>query len=101
PRDIWKVWDDFGMAEAKMIGYWEKNTPIRVDRDDVKATIYTKNGKALISIASWAPEKVEVKLNIDLEALGLNEKKVKLYAPEIPEFQEKRTFELTDKIPLT
>ena len=100
PRDIWKVWDQFGIADAKMIGYWEKNTPITVDRKDIKATIYIKNGKALISIASWAPESVEVKLNIDLEALGLNEKKVKLYAPEILKFQEKRTFELTDKIPM-
>ncbi|HUH47178.1 MAG TPA: glycoside hydrolase domain-containing protein, partial [Arenibacter sp.] len=100
PRDIWKIWDDFGIADAKMIGYWEKSAPLTVNRDDIKATIYTKEGKALISIASWAPEKVDIELKIDLKALGLQNKKVKLYAPEIPAFQEKRTFEITDKIPM-
>jgi len=100
PRDIWKIWDQFGIADAKMIGYWEKNSPVIVDNDDIKATIYTKKDRALISIASWAPEKVDVKLNIDLEVLGLEGKRVKLYAPAIAEFQEEKTFELTDKIPM-
>ncbi|MEZ4968548.1 MAG: DUF6067 family protein [Flavobacteriaceae bacterium] len=27
PRDLWKIWDDFGIAESKMIGYWEKVHP--------------------------------------------------------------------------
>ncbi|MEZ4968549.1 MAG: DUF6067 family protein [Flavobacteriaceae bacterium] len=77
-----------------------KSSPITVDRDDVKATIYVKNGRALISIASWAPEKVNVKLDIDVKALGMDGKKVTLYAPQIKEFQEESTFELSDGIPM-
>lgn len=100
PRDIWKIWDDFGITDAKMIGYWEEHSPITVNREDIKATIYTKNGKALISIASWAEDTVKVQLNIDWKALGLEGKNVKLYAPKINNFQPEKTFPIDGAIPI-
>ena len=55
PRPIWKVWDEFGIQDARMIGYWDPACPVTDRRNDVLATAYVKPGKTLVSLASWAP----------------------------------------------
>ena len=70
PREVWKVWDEFGIGESRMVGWWEKDCPVRTGREDVLATAYVKPGKTLIALASWAPEKAEVRLRIRLEGAG-------------------------------
>ena len=96
PRPIWKVWDDFGIKQSQMIGYWVENCPVKTNRSDVIATVYKKKDSVLISIASWANEDVNVQLNIDWKALGLNSAKAKLVAPEIKSFQQAFTLKPID-----
>lgn len=100
PRPIWKVWDDFGIKGSEMIGYWSENCPVRTDNENVLATVYQKNGKSLISIASWADENVEVALNIDWKKLGIDPSKATITAPEVRNFQHARTFKVGEKIPV-
>jgi hypothetical protein len=87
PREVWKLWDEFGIGEARMLGWWDKDCPVRTDREDVLATAYVKPGKTLIALASWAPEKTEVRLQVNWPALGLDASKARLLAPEIKDFQ--------------
>ena len=98
PRPIFKVWDEFGIADAKMIGYWEKDCPVRTNHKDVLATAHVREGKTLIALASWAEEATNVKLTIDWKALGLNARKTKLHAPEIARLQDAATFRPGDTI---
>ena len=100
PRSIWKIWDRFGIAEAKMVGYWEDHPIVETNDPKVKATTYVKDGKLLISVASWADAPVNVKLEIDWEAVGLDSAKVQLTAPSIENFQLQTTFEVDDNIPI-
>ena len=100
PRSIWKLWDDFGIADAKMIGYWEDDPVVKTNHPDVNATAYVKDGKTLISIASWAERPVSVKLEIDWESIGLDESKVKMYAPGIENFQPQKAFDIHEEIPI-
>lgn len=88
PRPIWKVWDDFGMKGTKMIGYWSENCPIKTGNAQVLATVYKKEGAALVSVASWANKDETIKLEIDWEKLGLNPTKVSLSIPAVKDFQE-------------
>lgn len=101
PRNIWKLWDTFGIKGAEMIGYWSENCPVKTSNDKVLATVYKKNGTALISIASWADTDVKVKLNIDWKKLGINPAKATITAPEITNFQPAQTFTAKDEIPVT
>src|SRR3954466_4443822 len=100
PRPIWKVWDDFGMQGTKMIGYWSDACPVKTSNDKVLATVYKKEGKALISIASWADADTTAQLKIDWKALGIDASKATISAPEIKNFQQGRTFSLDDVIPV-
>ncbi len=100
PRSIWGVWDRFGIDQAQMIGYWEPNCPIRTGHDDVLATAYVRDGKTLIAIASWAPKTTRCRLQIDWAALKLDPAKVKLWAPEVADYQPATLFNVGDEIPV-
>jgi hypothetical protein len=100
PRPIWKAWDDFGMQGTKMIGYWVASDPVKTNNSNIPATVYKKNGKAMIAIASWAAEDTNIKLNIDWKALGIDPAKARITAPGIRNFQPAKTFGLNDEIPV-
>lgn len=98
PRPIWKLWDDFGMQGTEMVGYWSSDCPVKTTNDKVLATVYKKKGAALISIASWAENDVNVQLKIDWKKLGLNPSKATIAAPEIKNFQPEKTFKVGEAI---
>ncbi|MGQ9610882.1 MAG: glycoside hydrolase domain-containing protein [bacterium] len=100
PRNIWKVWDDFGIQESKMIGYWDETCPIKTSDDNVLATVYLKEKKALVSLASWSDKLTYIRLNVNWQTLGIDQEKAKLTAPEIPGFQSFATFYENDTIPV-
>jgi len=99
PARLWKVWDDFGMHDSRMIGYWVDTCPIKTGLKDVLATVYIKKSKALVSLASWAKGPVMAKLMIDWRALGLDPARAKLRAPAIQDFQFEAEFEADEPIP--
>ncbi len=93
PRAIWKVWDDFGIDYSEMIGYWVKDNPIKTNNEKTPATVYVRKGeKTLVSLATWEEHDVNVKLDIDWEAIGLDKDKALLYAPAMENFQPEKTW---------
>jgi hypothetical protein len=100
PLHIWPLWDSFGIAEAKMIGYWDPDCPVRTDNGEVLATAYVRPGKTLVAVASWAKQPVECRLKINWQTLGLDPAKVVLTAPEIKDYQPARSFAPDEPIPI-
>lgn len=90
PRFIWKVWDDFDIEKAQMIGFWEKNSPVLTTNADVKVTVYRHKGKVLLSVGNYSDVAHAIRFKINWKALGLLEEKVQLTAPKIVDFQEER-----------
>ena len=45
PTNVWKVWDRFGIADAKMLGYWDAACPVRTDNPAVLATVYVRKDR--------------------------------------------------------
>ena len=101
PRPIWKLWDDFGIKGSAMIGYWSNNCPVKTNNNKVLATVYKKEGSALISVASWAAADTTIQLQIDWKELGIDPAKAIISAPEVTNFQSAKTFGVNDAIPVT
>jgi hypothetical protein len=97
---MWELWDLFGIADAEMHGYWERNPVVQTDQKDVLATAFIKNGKTLVAIGSWRDKPVMAKLNIDWKRLGLNPSEISITAPEIKSYQKERTFIAGESIPV-
>ena len=100
PSQLWKVWDAFGIKDSRMMGYWVSYNPVKTGRNDVLATSFVKDGKVMISIASWAKKDSDIKLQIDWEKLGIDADKARLTAPDIKGFQEGFSLSPKDKIKL-
>ena len=88
PTPLWKLWDEFGIGESEMIGYWVKSCPVKTGRDDVLATVYKKEGSTMVALASWAAGPARVKLDIDWKALGIDPVTARLHLPAVKDFQE-------------
>jgi hypothetical protein len=100
PVPVWKLWDSFGIAEARMSGYWDKACPVKTNHQNVKATAYIRQGKTLVSVGNFDAKDQTVHLSIDWTKLGLNPANAILYAPEVEHFQEERTFKTDALIPV-
>jgi len=98
PKPLWKLWDNFGIEKSEMLGYWSEKCPVKTNNSDVLATVYRRKGKSLIAIASWAKNKVSVKLKIDWKKLGIKKEKAIIIAPYIENFQNHKKFEINEKI---
>lgn len=100
PRPVWRIWDRFGLRDATMTGYWQPGCPVTTDHPGVKATVYHKQGRAMIALASWEPAAVAVRLAIDWRALGIRPAKAVLHAPAARGFQRAARWRPDDPIPV-
>lgn len=98
PRVVWKIWDEFGIQDSEMIGFWEQDVPVTASDEKVKITVYKKKGCTLLSVGNYSDETKSVLLNIDWEKLGIHVEKASLSAPEIPTFQKAKTWGAKDEI---
>ncbi|MEP7326651.1 MAG: glycoside hydrolase domain-containing protein, partial [Gemmatimonadota bacterium] len=100
PRALWKAWDDFGIQQSRMIGFWVPDSPVKTGRDDILATSYIRDGKTMVALASWAPDTAQVSITIDWNQLGLDPARARFRAPAIAGFQEAREFAPGAPIPV-
>jgi len=100
PTPVWKIMDTFGIQGSRMIGYWVPYCPVKTNNPDVICTVYQKDKQSLISIASWAKEKTDIKLAIDWNSLGISPEKAILTAVEAKDFQPSATFNPGQEIPV-
>ncbi len=98
PRPLWRVWDDFGIGTARMDGWWDPRTPVRTGNADVLATSYVAANKALVAIASWAPDTARVRLQIDWKRIGVDSASAVIRAMSIRDFQPAAEFAPGDEI---
>lgn len=99
-RAIWAFWDEFGLPDSDMIGWWSPACPVTVADDRVRCTVYVSDKRAILAVASWHGDDVAARLDIDFAALGIDPNRATLHAPTIPEFQEERLFVPDEPIPI-
>ena len=100
PRPIWKVWDDFGIEDSKMVGFWESNPAITATDNEIKVSTYIKNGTTLLSIGNYSTKDKIAMLSINWEQLGLDPNKITIECPSIKDFQESRDIFIENGIPI-
>mmetsp|Transcript_6595 Transcript_6595/g.14622 ORF Transcript_6595/g.14622 Transcript_6595/m.14622 type:complete len:538 (+) Transcript_6595:1667-3280(+) len=86
-KDIFRLWDNFGISSAHMYGWWNKSTPVTIisasDTNDVVCTAFVRPGKStLVFIASWVDNAEDIKININnWDILKLDPKLTQVRAP--------------------
>ena len=92
PAPIWQLWDQFGISQSIMHGWWSGRDPVRTGSPEVLATTWTKPAgsgavRAMIALGNWSAADVPVTLTIDWSALGVDPSRVRLRAPAVEGFQ--------------
>lgn len=100
PSAIWKLFDDFDIANSEMLGYWMDHTPVKIQNEKFRCTIYRHPEKVLIAIGSWSPIDEQVILDIDWSEIGIEKNSARLMSPEIEGLQKAREFDLSSPIPV-
>lgn len=96
---IWNFWNEFGMKDSHMIGYWVTKNPVKTASNKTLATVYIHpKEKTLIALATWEDHDAKVKLTIDCKRLGLDPAHVRLHAPAIEDYQTEQYWKLGDTI---
>ncbi|MDR2774980.1 MAG: DUF6067 family protein, partial [Tannerella sp.] len=93
---MWKLWDEFGMKDARMLGYWDTRSPVKTSNDNLPATVYINGDKALVVIANWTDIPQNGEWAVDEKLLGFTPSKV--YLPEIEQIQWGNPFNSRRKI---
>lgn len=91
PLPIWRLWEQFGMDDCIMRGWWEESCPVKLTAPDLFGTAYVQKDRMLIAIASWAAVPTETGMSVALpgEMAG---RKVSYTVPFIEGFQEEQPF---------
>ena len=90
PRPLWRLWDDFGVADSEFIGWWAgSDSPIHPSSPDVKASLWKKGDATLVALANFRDAPQSTTLAIDWKALGLDPAQAKLFAIPIPELKQR------------
>lgn len=54
---IYRLWDDFGIQDAELRGYWDEKNPFSATESDVKVTSYRNDDKILLAVYNFSSEK--------------------------------------------
>ncbi|MEO8415644.1 MAG: glycoside hydrolase domain-containing protein [Ginsengibacter sp.] len=87
PDPIWRFWDKYDIKDKTMIGYWDRNNPITVDNDSIKATLYRGAKESVISIANFGNTDQVCSLHIDFQKMGYTQSTGNFFIPAIEGFQ--------------
>ncbi|MGY0020256.1 glycoside hydrolase domain-containing protein [Streptomyces sp. YJ-C3] len=85
-RPLWRAFDELGLPQAEMTGWWAGDPAVRTGHDDVLATTWRSgDGHTTVALASWATEPVECRITLDGRA-------VEAHAPAVEGFQEASSY---------
>lgn len=98
PTPLWKLYDQFGMKDAKMYGYWNKGIPVSTSSPDVHGTVYLKKNKALVILANWTGKPVSATLTVDEKKLGFRPTRASM--PAMDKIQPAAAVDLTQPLEL-
>ena len=98
PRPVWKVWDEFHIEDAEMLGFWEEHPAVVASHPDVKVTAYRHKDGVLLSVGNYSDRTRYVTLKFDWKQLGIKAGGKRLVAPEIKDMQTGKVWNLGDRI---
>lgn len=89
PLNIWRIFDDYNLAEAELVGWWDDRNDVVLSNSSVRASEYRLNDKKYIAIANFSSDEQETDIYIKDEFGSVCD--YCFYAPYIERFQNEQT----------
>ena len=88
PKPVWKIWDEFEIDKAEMLGYWDERCPVTTSHCDVKATAYKKHDSMMIAFGNFSNRIIDVAFTIEWGKIGWKQEECSIESPKFEVFQE-------------
>ena len=98
PVPVWKLWKEFGIEDATMIGWWDEKPAVETSDPEVKATAFVLKGRVLVAVGNFSGDEKNVTLTFDWKRLGLKEGKVNARIPEVENFQTEAAYDFASPL---
>lgn len=85
PLDIWKIFDDYDLGEAELIGWWDDRNDVVLSNYAVRATEYILKDKKYVAVANFSSDEQETEIYMK------GDERYSFYAPDIERFQRGQT----------
>ena len=90
PREVWRLWDEFGVQDAEFIGWWAGDEcPVRTADPLVKATVWKKADATLVAVANFSNEAKSTTVTVDWAALGRDPARARFFLPALPQMKQR------------
>lgn len=89
PLNIWQLFDDYRLAEAELVGWWDDRNEVVLSNPAVRATEYKLGDEKYIAIANFSSD--EQKSDIYIKGDAFNSGEYSFYVPHIERFQNEQT----------
>ena len=70
--DMYKIWNDFGIMQSRMLGYWHSENPVKTDNANVLATVYLKENEVLICAYNFSDKAESFSFEFNAKRMGFN-----------------------------
>ncbi|MBS1606278.1 MAG: hypothetical protein JST42_26705 [Bacteroidetes bacterium] len=94
PEYIWKFWDEYDFRHRRLIGFWDKDNPVRTDNPNAVASIFQGASGTIIAVANWTDTVQTCRIEINWKKLGLDPHAVTATIPYLKDFQEQQAVDL-------
>lgn len=84
---LWDFWDKAKLNETEMIGYWDKQCPVKTNNSEILTTIFNKAKDPVIAVAHWPRKNHTAINNIEANFPLLNNEKLQEYGARLTELQ--------------
>jgi len=98
PTVIWKFWDEYKIEEKVMIGYWDEQSPVKVDNSWIRVTLYKGRETSIIAVANWDNKDQECTVHLDWDKLGYDSDSYGFQMPFVQNFQNERRLQSLERI---
>lgn len=89
PLNIWRIFDDYHLDKAELVGWWDDRNEVVLSNPVVRATEYRLGEEKYIAIANFSSDEQQTDIYIKGDVLKTGE--YYFYAPPIERFQREQT----------
>lgn len=100
PTPVWKFWDETGIKNSAMKGYWNKENPVVTNNQWIKTTTYQQEKEAVVVLANWSKEDQLADILVDWDKLNMEKENAIITCPFISGYQEEHPVNSIEKIKL-
>ena len=88
PIEIWKFWDKYNITEKHLLGYWEKDYPVKSSNKSIVTSLFRGKDESILAVANWSDKDQAVSLRIRWPEIGIDPAKTDIFIPAIKDFQD-------------